>query len=744
MKLFKRTIRKIAPLAAGVLMLGASAGLGAAADLSEFPQPFVDASGVSDVAIIIGDDAATIDTIAAGSIQSGLVVPLGAGTVTTVSGGDSKEIPMNYSLNDGNQAWGTPLDDSEIATLQDTEIDIQIGDVSDDYSIHEEIQFTGSVSIETGLTAQSPDEDFKDRVFLEISAKDAVKYVYKFDSTLVTGNFISNATTDEPIILNILGKTLEISSAKATQLTAVVGDKFTLAEGETREVEGFDLTLVTVGSDGSIRVDVGGATKIVKSGITLRVGGIRVKNDATIYTTAEGGINQATIVAGEDTVKTYKNNDKYIGASSSDTCDTEVDETSAPECWVWELGGLNTATPTINVSYDGLRDEHDEVQYIGEAFSLPGGFVTITLTSLTEGKWQDYEVSKDSESLYNSTGGTGGEIGVRVKETPASNVLKFHSSGGTNDGFKLTAGIGDCTNAETDTIYAYVNNSYGAIYFDDPDLSSGERNPKFCMNFTDGNKNIDVQFDDSVIKMTFPKYSPGNNVTATGAWNFVLLATDQPVNMTTNITTENIGFGTKDGDSIASNIRVFNTPSGIKNIGAWDWSTLTEDGIKIYDPDNNGDSNRFKFGIPADETNDFEVIVVAAGADSTVITEGSTFSKTPDAMWRDSQITSVQDMNIISVGGSAINRVSAAILDLPYPTFGTDPAWQTATGVTGEGQAIIKLFDSPYIDGKVAMLVAGWTGLDTQRAGKVLNTKRPTISGQEALLNTVTETATVL
>jgi hypothetical protein len=76
--------------------------------------------------------------------------------------------------------------------------------------------------------------------------------------------------------------------------------------------------------------------------------------------------------------------------------------------------------------------------------------------------------------------------------------------------------------------------------------------------------------------------------------------------------------------------------------------------------------------------------------------------------------------NLIVVGGSAVNRVAADLLGLSYPTYGSDEAWQRATGVTGAGQAIVKLLNNPYMEGKQALLVAGWEGSDTRKATKAV------------------------
>jgi len=92
--------------------------------------------------------------------------------------------------------------------------------------------------------------------------------------------------------------------------------------------------------------------------------------------------------------------------------------------------------------------------------------------------------------------------------------------------------------------------------------------------------------------------------------------------------------------------------------------------------------------------------------------------------------------NIVAIGGSAINSISADLLGLTYPTYGGDTAWQTATGVTSTGKAFIKLFENKYATGKTAMLVAGWEGADTQNAAKALTTPI-NFTGSSALIDTV-------
>lgn len=91
---------------------------------------------------------------------------------------------------------------------------------------------------------------------------------------------------------------------------------------------------------------------------------------------------------------------------------------------------------------------------------------------------------------------------------------------------------------------------------------------------------------------------------------------------------------------------------------------------------------------------------------------------------------------VIAIGGSAINKISATLLGLTYPTYGTDASWVTATGVDADGKGIIKYIASPTV-GKVAMLVAGYSAADTSVLGTMLKEGTPVLSGTTALMDTV-------
>lgn len=78
---------------------------------------------------------------------------------------------------------------------------------------------------------------------------------------------------------------------------------------------------------------------------------------------------------------------------------------------------------------------------------------------------------------------------------------------------------------------------------------------------------------------------------------------------------------------------------------------------------------------------------------------------------KDSEVSSVSDKNLIVVGGSCVNTVSAQLLGVNYPSCGVD--FNRATGI-GSNQFLIQTFAES--GGRVATLVAGYNAQDTTNA----------------------------
>jgi len=739
--MFTQFIRKIAPIAASAVMLGSTLGLAAAADLSQHPQPFVSAAGVADVAVVIGKDAQPVDVIAAGDIVASLVVPTGTGTSTVTSGGVQKNIPVGYSVADGTYGWSTALTDTELPNFQDRQISIDIKDVSNTYLMQDELNFTNAFDINTGLNVSSPRSSFKDGVFFTVPRL-SITYVHKFADNSKAGNYIANASTDEPVVLRVLGNDLEITKATATSITARVGERYTLKVGESTTVAAKTLKMVNVGSDGTILVDVDGTSATIASGATKKVAGLRIKNDATFYSTTTSE-RQATVISGEDTLKTYNNADPYIGQNKD-----------RPE-WTWQLSGLDGSTPKISIINDQTYRNYDDVYYVGSSIKLPNDFVTISLASLTAGKWSDFKVYSQAVSrLFNSTGGDGTGGGLLGVNSTTQDVLVFEATAGKGNGFKMPSGaLGQCASAETDKFYLWTLNELTAVdanlrnisvYFQDRNDKS--KSPKFCGTASDAlavPTTIVGQYESSTFNIDIGNVTHGISA-ATQVRVTIGRGEQQQVNLTINATSTGLPrANTRDATATASDVVVSGGGGeiGTTGVGTFTENLLTVDGLKIYNPKSNAEGNQFKFALPQDEGTDFRATVTVTGKGAAVSTTGTQFTKPPIGISvLDSEIDTVSNRNLIVIGDSCVNQVAAKLANVPYQTCGA--GLTTAFGF-GPDEAVLKMYTSPYAPGKTALLVAGWEGPDTRRAAKSLATGVPKLSGESAVLVTLTDQVTV-
>lgn len=107
-----------------------------------------------------------------------------------------------------------------------------------------------------------------------------------------------------------------------------------------------------------------------------------------------------------------------------------------------------------------------------------------------------------------------------------------------------------------------------------------------------------------------------------------------------------------------------------------------------------------------------------------------------DVLVKDSEVSSVDDKNLIVVGGSCINSVAANLVGGSYCGAG----WTENTDV-GSGQFLIQSYGDAYTDGKVAMLVAGYEAADTVNAAKYLRTQTVSTDAGKKYVGTTSTSA---
>jgi len=100
-------------------------------------------------------------------------------------------------------------------------------------------------------------------------------------------------------------------------------------------------------------------------------------------------------------------------------------------------------------------------------------------------------------------------------------------------------------------------------------------------------------------------------------------------------------------------------------------------------------------------------------------TEGATSDTilpvTTDIVKFDDEYNEMADVadDVIIVGGPCVNKVAAWLLGVEFPACG-------ATSTIPENKALVKVVADAFVDGKTAVLVAGWEADDTDFAAQVI------------------------
>nr|MBT4247702.1 hypothetical protein [Candidatus Woesearchaeota archaeon] len=173
-------------------------------------------------------------------------------------------------------------------------------------------------------------------------------------------------------------------------------------------------------------------------------------------------------------------------------------------------------------------------------------------------------------------------------------------------------------------------------------------------------------------------------------------------------------------DGVTNNLL---TPEGEENV-AYGYTTM---GAKMTYTSPSSSPNEFTYAYP--ENQRLPQVYVTSGSTTSAKTGGSLVPVTiVDATKLDSEVSAVDAQNVISVGGPCANSVSASLLGNPAD----------CTEGFSAGKARVKLVE--HANGKVAMLVAGFSGADTRLAGKVISHRASELSGMEVEVEGTTYT----
>lgn len=798
-----RLLRKIAPLAIAGLFLGATASFAVAADLASWKTNFPGA----DSAIVLGAAADTTDNIGAINIASVLATSsTGSDTVSgeveqITSSGDVLSINDSFSAIEGS---GFDKDELPII-LVDGNYRAHDGG---DFKFMQKINFGTSYPLATfKKDSDSPVSTEPTLMVYGLQDTAFVNYTLIFNEYAKSTNTSGTLDDFESSQIKILGETYdiinaEISGTKITLDLMTGAVKATLQEDEeaTYTIGGktYTVKLNIVDSSGQAKFTVNGVSSdAIASGALFKFeDNIELGVTEVLRQDWAGGKRQATFYLGAEKLSIVDNAyGTYAGTSEGNL---KVNDANVQGLYVSVTGsydGTDVSLQKINflwmpeddifitkdhpvtfpglgsfkVTFEGLETkfaENIKLNPHGNTFvelNLPfkSGdvsfdvlFTNSTNTSVFQGIGKDasnqlYTVDGTTGTFNESAGhkyliatDTTDKVSYLIKpnvklcsDNTACVDLRDEATGedvvtdakaGNSYGFgDIDIAITDVNNSATNKSFVYtITNGQGdevytkeGMHLQLPRLGTGSWP---SLNIT----GIDSNGVGANTSYVFRFYEENNQTEASmgGArLNFTVgFSSGKTTVSTIDSTTNLVGYDYKDGSEDYYAYSPFGTKVVYSTGGDQDYVTLTYPGeaaeMKAY---------------VAEETASIVSGTTSSGGRVTPVVD----TEVDDA---------IKAMNIIAVGGSAINGVSAEILGLAFPTYGTAQEWVDATAVDGEGKAIIKLMDSPFATGKFALLVAGYSGVDTQRAAKALAEGTPALTGASALLNTATSTVSVI
>jgi hypothetical protein len=761
MQTLKRVVKKIGAVSTGLVFAGATMMGAMAADLSEYPAPFVESGAYNDVAVITSSNGLDANSaLLVTNAFAGLITATGTSSqsIKSVNGAFQLDKSGNhFNFDDDAYDIDTKLDDSDLPVLlADGKFDDSEGTNTQSTDYTQTIRFADNKTATTSdktialiydKNTEDPDDTVSDYLFISKSSNlPAWTYELKFNSAVPT----ADDDDLENNVINILGKKYTITdatvtTANVTKLTLLAGEVTqTLSSGQT--VSG--VTLVNADSTGNkCMIEYDGRMYPISNGQTQTMPDGTIIGVTDVISTTAGLPDYCELNIGADKVELENGNKVKINGDSVDGTSVVFDSVSGlklfnisyiPQEKVYLAEGESFVDPVFNafkIMYEGLVEDSEEIKIdaLGDQVKLTvkqnDGYLIDTYICYTNssaadlrlGEGYDNQLIVMEDDWLNTSHVTQTVSSADITELEGTRFLFSYSE---------IAHIVEITdidtlNNRTDFKVLDTDSNYEDQEFT-PDIATTysflDHNFQLIYGVTGGNITFEeindrgpVIYTENGLNITFLGSGTANakNDNAYAECNLTLLETDtgKESDLALNTIAINFKYDTTDETIEIEGV------TGSNNFvhGSTSLQVLTDD-------DNYLKGARTVYGTYVEQytKNDGEVIVkyplnavygqvyvAPLSASSTTQVMGSSSSY---VTLEDSEVSDVTSYNAIVVGGPAANSVAAELLGLTYPSYGTD------SGLT-EGDAIIKLVNN---GNNVAMIVYGWEKDDTKRAAKVL------------------------
>jgi hypothetical protein len=204
--------------------------------------------------------------------------------------------------------------------------------------------------------------------------------------------------------------------------------------------------------------------------------------------------------------------------------------------------------------------------------------------------------------------------------------------------------------------------------------------------------------------LAFKESTKDGNINQGNSFSLTLAKAGSADNYQTSVTgVTNAGDSVEQGDT---NVYSYVVPSNLATAISYDQGPTQETATITY---NGGES--------------YGKLYLASP--SATVSNGA--SSLGNIIYKDSEVANISAGNVIVVGGSCINSAAATVLGVADHTCGD--AFTQATGV-GAGQYLIEGFANSALNGKYALVVAGYSAADTTNAASYLTMKNPDLANK--------------
>ncbi|MEE9525556.1 MAG: hypothetical protein V3V78_03040 [Candidatus Woesearchaeota archaeon] len=762
-----KAIKKIVALTTGAIMLGATITGAMAADLADYPAPFVEGCSFSG-AIVVGEKAAAEDVVGAVDIASALAV---SGTTTT-SSGTAASVTVSgeaYKIEKSTNKLNLGEDVADVATKIDADdLPTVLADGSYTNDEGKDFDYEQTIDLSSKTFEAFTDSDINDddpTIGLHYDDQENVmNYTLEFTEAAESDVSADDELEDfEDTTLVILGNTYDIVEA-----TNQSGGYFEIMGGavkdvmEQGEVKSFSLN----DKEYEVEVTYIGETSGI-SQVKMKVNGevTNALQDGDTHKLADGtqiGIRE--ILEEEAGEVTADQVEFYIGAEKitlENGEELQLNDDDVDEFQVVISNGLNTGGEYELEEINLIWNSDDETFIVdGSSVVMPGlESVKLSYEGLSTPAEEIIEIEPDSDEVI--------QLNIPIKGG-VEQIPLFNDTGdgtytvGDEDDLLYTTAGTSYTFVKDVHMYMVVTNtdSYESALvkvtaFDDDDgcdfeeVTSGATDLKrddaeefevLDITFTVGTCN---STSDSVdISTTDPDFAGDLLYTEQG------LIVNLPITGGVYATGATIVFE-EEGDDSDVTAGAFEVV--VKGNQSGSAINMQVDSINMSRIGEVGDSDQFVYYIQDGESEVTTKAILDEGPDEPTVTIyypggesygnlyvaeseagfGTVAGVSGEAVCKvaippaklDSEVSSASAQNLIVVGGPCANTVAADVL-------GVASSVPECLAGFEEGKAMVKMIDTGA--GKTAMLVAGYSAMDTRRATRVVaNAGDYALSGDE-------------